>query len=74
MITVFLGNFIMTINLNKEALSWAIINQAPAGDISSLFKGSDLQLQIYLLLQHGIEINCNRVALPVYIIKTLAIR
>lgn len=70
MITVFLGNFIMTTNLNKEALSWAIINQAPAGDISSLFKGSDLQLQIYLL-QHGMEINCNRVALPVYIIKTL---
>lgn len=61
----------MTTNLNKEALSWAIINQAPAGDVSSLFKVSDVKLQIYLFLQHSMEINCNRVALPVYITKIL---
>lgn len=73
MITVFLGNFIKTTNLNKEALSRAIINQAPAGDVSSLFKVSNLQLQIYLLLQHGMEINCKHIAPPVYIIKTLSL-
>lgn len=56
---VFLGNFTMTTILIKTALSWAIINQEPAGDISSFFKGCDLQLQISLLLQHGIEISCN---------------
>lgn len=72
MITVFLGNFIMTTSFSKEALSWAIINEAPAGDVSSLFKGSDVQLQIYLFLE--MEINCNHVALPVYVIKTLVIR
>jgi len=70
MITVFLGNYIMTTNLSKAALSWAIINQAPAGDVCSRFKGSDLQLRIYLLFQHGTEINCNRVALPVCIIDS----
>lgn len=46
----------MTTNLNKEALSWAIINQAPAGDVYSLFKVSDVKLQIYLFLQHSMEI------------------
>lgn len=47
--SVFLGNFtVTTILIKAAALSWAIINQAPAGDISSFFKGSDLQPQISL--------------------------
>lgn len=41
--SVSLGNFTMTTNLIKAALSWAIINQVPAGDTSSLFKDSDFR-------------------------------